>query len=323
MLPESCQPGPIHDDPPGIERARPCSLAVVIPSYNRAEYLRDAIDSVLAQDHPDLSLLVMDGGSTDGSIEILRSYGDRVAWVSEPDEGHADAINKGWERTRSEVIAWLNADDCFASPRAARLACQYLAASPETDIVYGDCHWIDERGDDRGIAYAQPFSLSFAVVTADHCIPQPASFIRRSVVERVGALSLDVFAKDREFWLRAGLHGRIDYWPRHLADQRNDEGISYLGRRVAPAIVEVTRSFYRLQGVPEDLLRLKPRAMSNAHLRAAYYAWAGGRQWDLYLWHLLCALASDARNLPRIRWHFRRYVGESLGIRKPQRPIPA
>lgn len=324
MPPENdITPGPTYADPSGLEGAKPLSLAVVIPSYNRSEYLREAIDSVLEQDHPDLTLLVVDGGSTDGSIDILKSYGDRVDWVSEPDEGHADAINKGWARTRSEVIAWLNADDRYAGPDATRLGCQYLAASPETDIVYGDCRWIDERGRDCGLSYVQPFSLEFAVLTADHCIPQPAAFVRRSLVERAGVLRTDVFTKDREFWLRAALHGRIDYWPRTLAEQRNDQGISFQGRTVAHAIYQVSEEFFRTPDLPGHLRQLKPRAMSNAALRAAYYAWMGGQQWDLYAWYVLRAFLNDTSNLRRIQWHLRRYVGESLGWPKPAQPIPA
>ncbi len=275
------------------------------------------------QDHPSLRCLVVDGGSTDGSLEVLRSYGDRIDWVSEPDGGHADAINKGWLRTESEVVAWLNADDLWASADAARLACQYLAARAETDIVYGDCDWVDEAGHSAGRSYVRAWSLDFAVVTADHCIPQPAAFIRRSLVDRVGMLRTDVFTKDREFWIRAGLSGRVDYWPRLLACQRNDEGISYLGRKVAPAIVEVTRAFYELEGVPDRLLAVRGRAMSNAHLRAAYYAWAGGRHWDLYGYHLLRALLADVGNVARVRWHVRRYVGEAFGWARPRAVMPA
>ncbi|MEQ9454785.1 MAG: glycosyltransferase family 2 protein [Phycisphaeraceae bacterium] len=317
------QPGPWHDDPPGLHETEPLSLAIIIPSYNRAEYLRDAIDSVLAQDHSRLTCRVIDAGSNDGTLDILRSFGDQITWVSEPDKGHADAINKGWRQTDSDIVHWLNADDTLATPDAARLACQYLAARPETDIVYGHCNWIDEQGHDRGRSYAQPWSLPFALVTADHCIPQPAAFIRRSLINRIGDLRTDIFTKDREFWLRAGLRARIDAWPRLLAFQRNDAGISFLGRQVAPAIVEVTRTFYEQLDVPQPLRQLKPRAMSNAHLRAAYYAWAGGRHWDLYAKHLLLALFSDPANTARAWWHLRRYLGESIGLPKPTSPIPA
>ncbi|HEY3248887.1 MAG TPA: glycosyltransferase, partial [bacterium] len=90
-------------------------MSVVVPCLNRAGYLAQTIDSILAQDYPHLECVVVDGGSTDGTVDLLRSYGEAVRWVSEPDRGHADAINKGWQMSRGTILAWLNADDVYVA----------------------------------------------------------------------------------------------------------------------------------------------------------------------------------------------------------------
>lgn len=298
--------------PPSDKNNDATWVSVVVPCLNSNQFLPAAIDSILAQDYPHIECIVIDGGSTDGTLDTLRAYGDRITWVSEPDRGHADAINKGWLASRGRIVTWLNADDCWETPHAARLAVEYLNDHPNVDVVYGDCGWIDEAGNRCGEAYLHDWDLKHAVQFADHCIPQPAAFIRRSILDRVGMLDESVFTKDRELWLRIGLNGTIAYYPRRLAYARNTRGISYDGRKVAPAIVDVTRKFYSLPGVPDDLLAIKRRAISNAYLRGAYYAYEGGRLWSIYAAYVLRALITDPGNAPHAARHVLRYVRRAL-----------
>src|SRR5256714_7335185 len=217
-------------------------VSVVIPCFNRADLLKPTIESVLQQDYPNVECIVVDAASKDGTVEILESYGDRIKWVSEPDEGHADAINKGWRMSSGEILAWLNADDVWDVPRGVSRSVDYLRAHPDVDVVYGDCGQIDMEGNRVGMAYLKEWDLEYAVENCDHCIPQPASFIRRSILERVGWLDTSFYQKkDHELWLRIGTVGTIAYLPALLAHARNQEGLSLDGRTAAPACVQVTR----------------------------------------------------------------------------------
>ncbi len=244
--------------------------------------------------------MVIDGGSTDGTLDILRTYGNQIRWISQPDDGHAHAINKGWQHCNGQIFAWLNADDCWDTPQAAGKAVAYLQARPDVDVVYGDCDLIDECGRIVGQAYLHRWDLKHAVEFADHCIPQPAAFIRRAALEHVGMLDEQVFTKDRELWLRIGLRGKIAYTPQRLAYARNTPGISQDGKRVAPAIVDITRRFYRRSDVPAELRQVKNRAVSNAYLRGADYAYHGGKFWRLYCFYLLRAVIADPTNLRQV-----------------------
>ncbi len=120
-------------------------VSIVTPSLNQGQFIRETIETILSQDYDNLEYLVMDGGSTDETLEILRSYGTRLQWVSEPDAGQSQAVNKGWRRARGEILGWVNADDLL-SPGAVRRAVEALAADSALGGVYGDCTYIDGSG---------------------------------------------------------------------------------------------------------------------------------------------------------------------------------
>ena len=123
-------------------------VSIVTPSFNQARFLEAAIESVLGQDYPHLEYMIVDGGSNDGSLEIIRKYERRLAWwVSEKDAGQTDAINKGLARANGRILAWLNSDDSY-EPGALRAAVDFLLGHPETGLVYGDANFIDEAGRD-------------------------------------------------------------------------------------------------------------------------------------------------------------------------------
>lgn len=284
-------------------------VSVVIPCINRAHLLKPTIDSVLKQDYPHIECIVVDGGSIDGTIEILKRYGNRIKWVSEPDDGHADAINKGWRMSTGEVLAWLNADDLWAVPNAASQAVAYLQAHPEVDVVYGDCGSIDAEGDLVGMSYLHEWDLEYAVEHCDHCIPQPAAFIRRRILEKVGWLDTAFYQKkDHELWLRIGLEGRIEYIPVLLAYARNIKGLSYEGKTAASSCIQVTKKFYSLPNLTPYLKHKKRRAFSNSYLRGMDYAFAGGRLWKIIFGHAFRAALVDPTNVLNTLRRLHRYV---------------
>lgn len=177
-------------------------VSLVIPSYNAAPYLRAAIESVLEQDYPQIELLVMDGGSTDGTVELLTGYGDRVRWISEKDAGQADAISRGFSLTRGSILGWLNADDLLKAG-AIRCAVEVFRANPSAALIYGNADFVDAGG--RKIAtctVVEPYSLQRLIYYGDYII-QPAAFFIRQAYEAVGGLDIDLnWAMDWDLWIR-------------------------------------------------------------------------------------------------------------------------
>ena len=161
------------------------TVSIVTPALNAAEHLPGAIESVLAQDHPDIDYLVVDGGSTDGTVELLRGYGDRVRWVSAPDGGQAQAINAGLRESRGSICAFLNADDRYL-PGAVSAAVEAFAREPDAGIVFGRADLVD--GDGRRIAPYPVEPTDHARLARGCTICQPAAFFSRTAFEAVGGL---------------------------------------------------------------------------------------------------------------------------------------
>ncbi len=177
-------------------------VTIVTPSFNQAPYLEATIQSVLIQDYPEIEYFIMDGGSTDGSLEIIKKYADKLAgWVSEPDKGQTDAINKGFTRATGDVLAWLNSDDTY-EPGAVTQAVELLAQHPQISMIYGDCNYIDEAG--RVIGRFPAAKTDYRRLREGYVhIPQQASFFRADLVRRVGQLDPTFyFAMDYDLWVR-------------------------------------------------------------------------------------------------------------------------
>jgi glycosyltransferase involved in cell wall biosynthesis len=177
-------------------------ITVVTPSYNQAAFLEQTILSVLEQDYPALEYFVIDGGSTDGSVDIIKKYANRLAgWVSEKDAGQTDAINKGFARATGSVLAWLNSDDTYR-PGAIREAMDLLAEHPGWGMVYGDTRFID--GDGREIGKFPASQTDYEKLKQGYVhIPQQASFFRADLWKKVGPLDPSFFfAMDYDLWVR-------------------------------------------------------------------------------------------------------------------------
>lgn len=192
----------LGNEPPNLG-AQPL-VSVVTPCFNAAAYLRATIESVLAQRYPHCQHIVIDGGSTDGTLEILKDY-PHLEWVSEKDRGQSDALNKGFRRSKGEIIGWLNADDTY-EPGALWTAVRYLLKHPTIDAVYGHVNIINHTGNKVGKAFAGPFSATELLTT--NMIKQPALFMRRSVIDKLSGVDERYhFVMDQELWLRMGMAG--------------------------------------------------------------------------------------------------------------------
>jgi glycosyltransferase involved in cell wall biosynthesis len=185
-------------------------VSIVTPSFNQAQFLESTIRSVLNQDYTPLEYLIVDGGSIDGSVEIIQRYADQLAWwVSEPDSGQAEGINKGLQRARGEIVAWLNSDDIYL-PCAIRQAVETLQANPALGMVYGDAITIDGNGNPLGRFSFEEWQLPDLM--AFRIICQPAVFMRRSVLEKAGYLEHSFhFMLDHHLWIRMALQASVGH----------------------------------------------------------------------------------------------------------------
>ncbi len=188
-------------------------VSVITPSYNQASFLEETIRSVLEQDYPNIEYIIIDGGSTDGSREIISRYADRLAWwVSEPDRGQTDAINKGFAVARGEILAWLNSDDTYL-PHAIAQAVDYLRSHPEAGMVYGDANLVGENGQVLGRFPAAQTDYRRLRRGYVH-IPQQAAFFRASLWHKVGPLDPTFFfAMDYDLWVRLARLAPLHYHP--------------------------------------------------------------------------------------------------------------
>jgi len=195
-------------------------VSVITPSYNQARYLEATIQSVLGQDYPEIEYIIVDGGSTDGSVDLIQRYSNRLGWwVSERDQGQTDAINKGFTRARGQILAWLNSDDVYL-PGAVSQAVAYLKAHPEAGMVYGNTNFIDENGKEIGQFNAAPTDLRLLRQGYVH-IPQQASFFRADLWRKVGPLDPSFyFAMDYDLWVRLAKLGPLAYTPQLWASFR-------------------------------------------------------------------------------------------------------
>ncbi len=191
-------------------------VSIITPSFNQAKFLRRTMDSVLSQDYPRIEYIVIDGGSTDGSLEIIHDYEDSLAyWESIPDKGQTDAINKGFARATGKYLAWLNSDDIYR-PGAITEAVGYLETHPDVGTVYGECDFID--ADDHVIGRFPAAQTDYDRLRNGYVhVPQAAAFFRRGLWERVGPLDPSFyFAMDYDLWVRLAAKAPLVYLPGHV-----------------------------------------------------------------------------------------------------------
>lgn len=194
-------------------------VTVVTPSFNQAAYLEETLRSVLEQDYPAIEYIVMDGGSTDGSTQIIEQYADKLAfWVSAKDEGQADAIEKGFQRASGKYLAWLNSDDRYL-PGTITKAVAQLEANPEAVLVYADLRSINAPGEAIHTIRYRPYSLKDLL--AMEIIGQPTVVMRADAYRKAGGVASEYnFLMDHQLWLRLMALGPFIYKPELWAEAR-------------------------------------------------------------------------------------------------------
>lgn len=201
-------------------------ISIITPSYNQVQFIERTIKSVLQQAGDfELEYIIIDGGSTDGSVEIIQRYAaqdSRIQWVSEPDAGQSDAINKGLRRSTGEVVAYLNSDDLYLPGALAAVVAEF-SAKPDCAWAYGQCQIINEQDQEirSGITNYKRFferRYSYGKLLAENFISQPATFWRRRMIEEVGYFTTENhYVMDYEYWLKLGLNAQPRYLAKPLA----------------------------------------------------------------------------------------------------------
>jgi glycosyltransferase involved in cell wall biosynthesis len=225
-------------------------VSIITPSFNQAAFLEETMSSVLSQDYPNLEYLVVDGGSSDGSAEIVRRYADRLAWwASEPDRGQAHALNKAFERTKGAYVGWLCSDDTLFPSAISRLVDE-LERDPGLVLAYGDAVYTDERSERKDRALSGPWAPEQMVRTAQVPNQQPATLYTRRGWESAGPLDEDAwYYLDFQFTVRLAGVGAGLHVPETLATYRIHSGGKSTGQPVRKA---------------EDALRCADRFMTSA-----------------------------------------------------------
>lgn len=264
---------PAVDHPGALNRGGAGPLvSIVVPSYNHASYLREAIDSVLAQDYRRIELIVIDDGSTDDSPEILHSYGSRFHWEVRANQGQVVTLNRGWLMSRGDILAYLSADDVLL-PGAVTASVRALEDNPDAVLAYCDFNLIDPRSAVVRRVRAPDFDYR-EMVTEMTCPPGPGAFFRRSAFEKAGTWHTGFRQMlDYEYWLRLGLHGRFVRVPRVLAAYRVHPGSQSFAAttQIRPEEpVKIIEAYFEGPLVPQDLRDARTHAVSTAYLHSAH-----------------------------------------------------
>jgi glycosyltransferase involved in cell wall biosynthesis len=253
-------------------------ISIITPSYNQAAFLEQTIQSVLGQDYPHIEYLVVDGASTDGSVEIIGKYaGNLAGWVTEKDSGQADAINKGLMRAKGEIVAWLNSDDYYL-PGAVSAALNVFDQNPDVVMIYGDMLAVDERG--RAINTLKYKQLTLQDLLCFQIIGQPAVFFRRNALARAGILDITYhYLLDHHLWIRLAQQGRILH-----VDQTWAAARYHAGAKNRAKAAEFGREAFRIldwakgqPGLAEPISGVERRARASAHRVDARYLLDGGQ----------------------------------------------
>lgn len=242
-------------------------LSVVTPSFNQVDFIEETIRSVLLQDYPNIEYNVIDGGSTDGSVDIIEKYEKWLDyWVSEPDNGQSHAINKGWNQSSGEILAWLNSDDVY-QPGALSQAAAYLTKHQTVGMVYGNCDMIDQTGKTTGVCPTMAFDLK-ALVCNQWFISQPATFFRKTAVEKAGKIDESLhLVMDWEYFLRIAFNDIVTYLPVDVAKFRvwEDAKTSSQSIRSAREKLAVLERIFSSNNKKMDISEYRKDAFSYIH----------------------------------------------------------
>lgn len=196
-------------------------VSIITPSLNQGPFIRTTIDSVLKQTYSRVEYIVIDGGSTDNTLDILQTYGQEFQWISEKDSGQAAAVNRGMDMATGIIVGWLNSDDVLL-PEAVEKVVECFQNDTRLGMVYGKSHFIDNTGKVVGRYPTEAFD--FERLAMFNFIPQPSTFFTRQMFDKVGGLDPGLqYAMDLDLWIRLSIQSRVCYLPTVLSGFRLHE----------------------------------------------------------------------------------------------------
>jgi glycosyltransferase involved in cell wall biosynthesis len=254
-------------------------VSVVTPSFNQARFLEETLRSVELQRYRPIHQIVIDGGSTDGSVELLERWsaaghdpGYSIEWISERDRGHADALNKGFDRVRGEIVGWLNSDDVYFDRDAIGSSVAVLECHPEVDVVHGEVAMISENSGLQMIWCFPQFDYGRAL--RSYIIPQPTVFLRRTVTDKHRLDPNLRVAIDHAYWLQIGKQHRFLKINRiQAADRDHRARISQVSNASLMETGKRMCAVYGSAETPAFLARQRDRGW-KALMRAKGFFWA-------------------------------------------------
>lgn len=262
-------------------------MTIVTPSFNQGEYLEETIQSVLAQEYPNLEYIIIDGGSTDNSVDIIKKYESSLAyWTSEPDNGQADAINKGFKRSTGEFLGWINSDDILY-PNALKRVVETFNANPTIDLIYGDINQGCHTDEALIILRGQQLTLRDMLRTLQVPIPQQGSLWRRSAMDIIGMLNTRWHVVlDREFFTRLAQHSKILYLPGILGFFRihNNSKSMTQHHHWLTELPKMYQQFFIQTNLPKNLRDLQRETMGAVFLTCASIAHKSGESGKIVMY---------------------------------------
>ena len=187
-------------------------ISIITPSYNQGAFIEETIRSILCQDYPYVEHIVIDAGSQDETLSVLQHYSAHIKWVSEPDEGQADAINKGIKQANGQILAYLNSDDYYMPGVLTQVAAQFFD-NPTGVLIYGDCLAVWGDGAEKGLIEGHPFNRD-RIIQRGEFVPQQSAFWTRTAADEVGLFDKTLhFAMDHDYFIRLGMTGPALYVP--------------------------------------------------------------------------------------------------------------
>jgi glycosyltransferase involved in cell wall biosynthesis len=271
-------------------------VSIVTPVFNQADYLAETMESVLAQDYPNIEYLVIDDGSTDKTPEVLSRYSGRVRWERQTNMGQARTLNKGWAASKGDILGYLSSDDLLY-PGAVRQLVEILEKDNAVVCAFPDSDLIDHKSRIVKKSVCRQFDLGDLVVRQE-CYIGPGALFRRSAFDVVGGWKAELkLAPDREFWMRLAAHGRFQFCPEVLASYRMHPGsISYkdVSEAVGREYLWVLDRYFEAVSIPADIASRKSEAYGYAKLILARNSFRAGQfKRGLELYKEACALHPD------------------------------
>jgi len=256
-------------------------VSIVTPSYNQGDFIEETIRSVLLQGYPDLEYIILDGGSTDGSVDIIRKYEPWLAhWVSKRDGGQTEAINNGWRKATGEILAYINSDDCYLAGAIAA-AVEGFQSDSQTGMVYGTAIIVDETGKELRVWKGQPFDLK-TTLTVGSIVPQPTAFFSGKALKRIGYLDekwhmimdYDLCIRISVQWPTVCLPGTLARFRDHRQSKTNTRF-----EATATELIYWLATFSPEHISPEEWRAIKWETLSRVHYEWAMAYLANGRQY--------------------------------------------